>query len=226
MIPLWEEGEGPAELLAQLDRCPCVSEILAVGGRGDPSGPLIAPWSKVRRLETERGRAHQMNEGARSATSGLLLFLHADSWLEPASLELVCEVLSRPGPMACAFPLRFREPGLGLALLGWAGRVLSGFNPYALGDQGLAIRRADFFAVGGFAEVPILEDWILVRKLRSLGRLEILHVPYSTSGRRFLRHGIVRQLWNNMRILYRYAEGEELAALAVEYFPPQPAGEP
>ncbi|MCA9726318.1 MAG: glycosyltransferase, partial [Candidatus Eisenbacteria bacterium] len=217
IIPLWREGDRPAALLDVLDRSPWVREVLAVEAEGDPDPLRLRRWKRVRFLETAPGRARQMNAGASAAGGELLLFLHADSMLDPGALERVCAELAVPGPIAVSFRLRFRERGVGLAILAWAGRMLSSIQPWFLGDQGLALRRPDFHEDGGFPDVAILEDWILVRRLRSRGRLLIVEGPHWTSGRRFLRRGILRQLWTNLSILFRYGGGEPLDVLAEAY---------
>lgn len=222
IIPVHGEGSEPLELLEVLDATPSVGEIWLVEAPGDPSPvPEIDPeLRKVRRVSAlHRGRASQMNFGAELASGATLLFLHADCRVAPEAIEQLGAFFSGPGPAAASFRLDFREPGWGLGLLAWVGRLLAFVSPYAFGDQGLAVRRERFLAEGAFPEVPLFEDWIVVRRYRGDGGFCILSASCATSGRRFLRNGVLRQLWRNLTLLYRYADGVPIDELAVEYPP-------
>lgn len=221
VIPLLGEGREPLPLIETLERCAEVAEILLIESESEPEAgartPIDARWRKVRVLVEARGRARQMNAGARVASGDILLFLHGDSRLDEAAVAEARAAVSRGATAAAAFRLGYRETRRSLRLLAQAGRWLSRIHPYALGDQGLAIRREAFVRLGGFPDVPILEDWLFLRALRRRTGFRILRSTCATSGRRFLRRGPLRQLLQNARILYRYGEGEDLAILAAEY---------
>jgi hypothetical protein len=219
IIPLLSEGSEHLPLVETLSRSPQVREILLVEANDDlgenalPSGES----AKVRVLRAPRGRALQMNAGAAEASSPIFLFLHADSRLRIEALDEVVESLSRPGPAAVAFRLTYREPSRFLRTLAWCGNTIGSFHPFALGDQGLAIRRQAFIDHGGFPELPILEDWYMVRSLRKNGGFRLLGSVCATSGRRFLQNGPLRQLLRNASILLRAGAGEDLESLADAY---------
>ncbi|MEZ4651733.1 MAG: DUF547 domain-containing protein [Candidatus Eisenbacteria bacterium] len=220
VVPARGEGDEPAPLLAELERAPEVLEIWLVEAPDDP-GPVpisLVPTAKVRRVSArEVGRAAQMNLGAELSRGELLLFLHADSRVDREALTaLVAFFSTRPGA-AAAFRFGFRESDPRLRLLGLLGRIAGAVSPYAFGDQGFAVRRGRFLADGGFPDVPILEDWIVVRRYRRSGGFELLEGGCRTSGRRFLERGVLRQLWQNVSLLYRFAEGVPLDRLADEY---------
>lgn len=218
-MPVWREGAEPFRLLDRLEEIEEVGEVWLVGAPDDPEPTAIDParWPKVRAFVAPRGRASQMNAGARRAGAEFLLFLHADSRIHPAAPRAAVQALQGRSPTAAAFRLAYREPRWSLRCLAWLGRALGALVPFALGDQGLAIRRDRFFELGGFPEVPILEDWIFLRRIRADGGIRLLPDECATSGRRFLENGIWRQLLRNARILFRHAEGVSPEELAREY---------
>ena len=157
-----------------------------------------------------------MNAGAAVATGRALLFLHADTLLPDAFPPIVAGVLSRPGVRAGAFRLRIESDRRSLrvvealvALRGWAFGM-----PY--GDQGLFLTAATFRQVGGFPDVPVMEDFELIRRLRRRGRVQITPAAVTTSARRWRRHGVARTPLLNQACLAARLLGvspERIAAL-------------
>ncbi|MCB9462487.1 MAG: DUF547 domain-containing protein [Candidatus Eisenbacteria bacterium] len=220
IVPVHGEGEEPASLLEQLTAAPEVVEVWLVEAPSDPAPVPISlgPGDKVRRVSSlERGRATQMNLGAELAEGELLLFLHADSRLAAGALPALVEAFQARSVDAAAFRFAFREPDPRLWLLGALGRAVASINPYAFGDQGFAVRRERFLRDGAFPNVPLLEDWLAVRRYRGEGTFRLLEIPCRTSGRRFLERGVLRQVWQNASLLYRFSQGVPLERLAEEY---------
>ncbi len=157
---------------AAIHSAPPGAEVVVVDG-GSRDGTADAAARAGARVEiAERGRAVQMNAGARAARGDTLVFLHADCRLPEDAGEQVRQVLSRAGVAGGWFPQRIDGAGV-LFRLGARGsnqraRLLG--LPY--GDQAIFVRREAFFAAGGFPEDPIMEDAGLARRLRRLGRLE------------------------------------------------------
>ncbi|WP_420459109.1 TIGR04283 family arsenosugar biosynthesis glycosyltransferase [Neolewinella sp.] len=181
-------------------------EIIVVDGGSSDGTQDIARSSGVRLVCCTRGRARQMNEGARHARGESLYFLHADTlppldWLER---------LRRHGPLPCCFSLRFagqaRRPLL---------RLYASFTRYDLpafrfGDQSLWVLREDFRAVGGFPDWQLLEDNELVRRLRRYRGFIVLDGHVTTSPRKYLRYGLVRTqtVYVILYVLYRLGAGQ------------------
>jgi len=99
----------------------------------------------------------------------------------------------------------------------WATNIRASHFKRPYGDQGLFLRRRDFFALGGFPAVPILEDVLLVREARRRGRISCTHTPLATSGRRWMQYGMIRTTWLNQRILLAAWLGADLAHLQQVY---------
>lgn len=161
-----------------------------------------------------------MNLGARRSSGPILLFLHADTLLPAGWPEAVRQALADPGVSLAAFRLRFRrdEPcPPGLSVLARFVDLRAGWLGLPLGDQGLALRRSTFLALGGFPQEPLLEDLIMVRRARGLGRVAVMDPPVLTSARRWRRRGLLRTTLLNNAILLAHLAGVSPSRLARWY---------
>ena len=182
--------------------------VVCDGGSADGTLDRAARAAPTARLvASPRGRARQMNEGARHATGDVLLFLHADTRLPEGALRAVRSALEDASVAGGCFRTAFdlegeAEPEFGpfgravMAL--WQARLWMRWHRFAFGDRALFVRRDVFRAVGGFPEQPIFEDLDLVRRVRERGRFVFLDLEVVTSARRFRRHGAVRQQLRNL----------------------------
>ena len=170
-----------------------------------------------------RGRAAQMNAGARALDTPWLLFLHADSRLPSASRSaLVSALHSDNGPAAAYFPFRLSGRGWFWRLVEAGQRVRERLTGLVYGDQGLLVRREAFEAVGGYPELPLMEDVEMVRRLRRSGRIARLPGPLLTSPRTYLRLGRWKVWLRNGAAVSLYLAGvapERLARWYPERFP-------
>ncbi len=169
--------------------------------QGQVSGLSLQP-AKV--MVADRGRARQMNAGARATRSEVLLFLHADTRLPPETRAEIERVLKHPACVGGRFDVRFDDDRgwawLVSRLMNWRSR----WSGIATGDQALFVRRSAFDALGGFADLPLMEDIELTRRLKRMGSLAALHIKVTTSFRRWEQQGAVRtilQMWL-LRFLY------------------------
>jgi rSAM/selenodomain-associated transferase 2 len=158
-----------------------------------------------------------MNCGARAATGDALVFVHADTRLPERFDEHVRATLARPDVAAGAFELAIDAPQRGLRFVeriaNWRSRHLA--KPY--GDQCLFLGAALFRRVGGFPEIPIMDDFEMVRRLQRSGRIEIVPVPATASARRWQRLGVWRTTLINQAIIMGYYAGVTPARLAHWY---------
>ena len=182
---------------------------------GSTDATVEIPSRRATVLHGPRGRAVQMNTGAQAATGEVLLFLHGDTVLHPDALPAVRRALADWRVVGGTFTLRFdrRHPLLRLYTL-CTRLPLAAFR---FGDQGIFVRRGVFERLGGFRELPLLEDVDFLGRLRRAGRLAVVPRPVTTSARRFLACGIVRQQLLNGAILAAHALGASPERLARGY---------
>ena len=191
IIPTLNEAEGIGASLNSIIRQPEEFEIIVVdGGSADDTTDVARRYARIIQSE-QRGRAIQMNTGAGQACGEVLVFLHADSRLPHNALSLLRSALIDPRIMGGTFTLRFDNPRFLLRLIVFFTRFRFRFFHY--GDQGIFVRRTVFEELGGFKPIPIMEDIDFLRRLRRRGRVALIKQPVTTSARRFLGHGIIRQ---------------------------------
>ena len=183
------------------------SEIIVVdgGSRDDTRTAAIAAGARV--IDGAPGRARQMNVGALDATGDVLLFLHADTMLPPHACDLALAALARPGVVAGAFGFAVptRTP-LG-RIVDFAGRWRARLTGFPHGDQGLFVTASTFRELDGFPDLPTMEDWELVARLRRLGIVRILPQPALTSARAWECHGLLRVTALNLVVIAAYRLG-------------------
>lgn len=206
IIPVLNEAGNMRPLLESLQRTPEVEVIVVDGGSTDGT-KAIAQSFGVRVLTAAPPRSHQMNAGAAAAAGGMLLFLHADTRLPKSFLPLVHQTLDQPDVVAGAFELGIQGDKWGLRWVEWGVRWRSRFLQQPYGDQALFLRAEALREVGGFAEIPLLEDVDLVRRLKQRGRVAIAPARVLTSGRRWDKLGILHTTLLNQFILIAYRFG-------------------
>ena len=175
--------------------------VISDGGSGDGTAGIASEAGAVW-VSGEKGRGGQLRRGAEAAQGEWLLFLHADSWLAEGWAEAVLAHLAEDADRAGYFALRFRARGTGARMVaGWANARSRVFGlPY--GDQGLLISRALYDRVGGFADMPLMEDVDMARRLR--GRLRALECRVETGAERYLAEGWMRRGARKLWTLGRY----------------------
>jgi rSAM/selenodomain-associated transferase 2 len=205
IIPTLNEEGCIAQTVREL-RMQKPHEIIVSDG-GSTDGTLRAAAGSDCFVESQRGRALQMNNGARRATGDVLLFLHADCRLEAGALSAAEACIRRGRCVAGCFTMRVDAPGALFRLIDFAAGVRVRSTGLIYGDQGLFLRRDLFEQLGGFPRVPILEDVHFSRTLRARGRAAITCKRIWVSPRRWRRTGIVRQTIRNWTILGLAAAG-------------------
>ncbi len=209
IIPVLNEA-GTIESVLKMLQPEAVEIIVVDGGSQDStialSEALAQHSAHINIISATPGRANQMNAGAAIATGEILLFLHADTCLPSGFSALVVQALES-GAIAGAFALHIAGamPGLRWIERGvqWRSRFLQ--LPY--GDQAIFLKASQFWAIGGFANLPIMEDFELVRRLQKLGKIAIVSTPVLTSGRRWQKLGIFKTTLMNQGAIIAYFLG-------------------
>jgi hypothetical protein len=213
VIPALNESERVRDAIESDLASPGTEVVVADGGSTDDTCAIAAD-SGAQVVVAPRGRASQCNTGASAASGDIVVFLHADTVLPDGFAEDVREGLARPDVAATAFEfgtechtvrMRFIERATSLR-----SRLLS--MPY--GDQALALRRDVFEELGGFPDLPIMEDYEFMMRVRRLGRVLILPKVATTSGRAWERHGVIRTTAVNRATIWGYRLGVPTEQLA------------
>lgn len=217
VIPTLNEAEHISQTLASLrEQNPAVDCWVVDGGSVDRTVDLaLEGGAKV--LHCSGGRGAQLNLGAHHAEGDTLLFLHADTQLPPHFQAEIEGVLSQPGVVAGAFPLKIAQAGWGLKLVMWGTQQRSRWLQLPYGDQALFVRRSTFEASGGFPLLPIMEDFVWVRRLQQFGRIALAKSPVLTSDRRWKRLGLVQTTIVNQLMILGYFTGVPPQHLAQWY---------
>ncbi len=220
IVPVLNEAATITASLAALQTLRVAGQELIVvdGGSSDATCALVVPLTD-QVLSSERGRARQMNAGARTARGEVLLFLHADTLLPEHAAALICAKLANSGACWGRFDVRLSgsHPLLRVVekLMNWRSRITG----IATGDQAIFVRRDLFEQVGGFPDIPLMEDVALSRTLLSHGRPLCLRERVITSSRRWEQRGIVSTILLMWRLRLAYACGADPHSLASRYYP-------
>lgn len=189
--------------------------IFADGGSIDRSADICREWGKV--VSAPKGRASQMNAGAREAAGEILLFLHADCYLEKAALDSIVRAVRERGITGGCLRQVIDRPGLMYRWIAWTGNVRARVSGIFYGDQGIFVRKDVFAAIGGFPEVPLCEDVFFSRELKRRGKTAVLNAPVFASSRRWEEQGFFRTFWLNARISLRLLLNRDPADFAKIY---------
>jgi hypothetical protein len=219
IIPTLNEAATLGRTLENIHRANDVEMIVADGGSQDATREL-AEHAGATVLAISGGRAAQQNAGAAVAQGRLLLFLHADTLLPENYAELIRRTLADPATVAGAF--RFRTDGARRALrvMEWGTNIRSTIFQWPYGDQGLFMEKRVFEELQGFAPLPIMEDFDLVRRLRQRGRVITLATAICTSARRWQRWGVLQTTLRNQLMIAGFLAGVSPTRLARFYRQP------
>ena len=202
IIPILNEAKILDKTLSQLQPELERHELIMVdGGSNDNSIRIAKKYGEV--ITSTRGRAKQLNAGAAAATGDILLFLHADIWLEPGALAAVESALSS-GYIGGGFHQKIDGKSILYRVIEIAGNVRGKYLKVFYGDSGIFVARPDFEKIGGFPDIPILEEMEFSKELRKLGKTTLVAPCIHISARRWETRGIVRTTLNNYLITLLY----------------------
>ena len=195
IVPTLNEASGIVANLEALQafRRRSAELIVVDGGSSDDTQTLAAPWADAV-VSVSRGRATQMNAGARLARGDVLLFLHADTRLPESADLLITTSLDDERRIWGRFDVAIEGTHPLLRVVAWSMNWRSRLTGIATGDQAMFVRRSIFERIGGFPDLPLMEDVALSRRLKRFGRPLALSSRAVTSGRRWEQRGVLRTI--------------------------------
>ncbi|MFO0701360.1 MAG: TIGR04283 family arsenosugar biosynthesis glycosyltransferase [Nitrospira sp.] len=208
IIPTLNEEEALGQTLANLPASPTLETIIVDGGSTDRTlsvaTAFCAERSHARVVGAPTGRARQMNEGAKASRGDTILFLHADTQMPHDAPLIIESALTDPTVVGGRFDVQFDTRShwgrIISTLMNWRSRT----SGIATGDQAIFVRRHIFEQLGGFADIPLMEDIEFSRRLKRFGSIVPLRQTVRTSFRRWEQQGPLRTIllmWT-LRFLY------------------------
>ncbi len=191
-------------------------EIIVVDGGSHDNTLNIARPLADKVFLTDKGRAHQMNTGAEKATGHILLFLHADTRLPDNAISLI-EQHAQPGQWG-RFDVQINNQYWLFSVIGWLMNHRSRLTGIITGDQGLFLHRTMFMEIGGFPDIPLMEDIAISKKLKPYNRPICLKSRVIVSPRYWEQHGILRSIFRMWKIRLAYFLGIHAKYLAKTYY--------
>ncbi len=213
IIPTLNESGNIQSCLLALQPLRKQSEIIVVdGGSTDNTVKLARPLAdKV--IQSDKGRAKQMNAGAKIATGQMLIFLHADTSLPDKALDLIKPSTKPWG----RFDIQLTGKPFMLNVIAQFMNWRSRFTGIATGDQVIFINRHLFDQVGGYPEITLMEDITLCSTLNKISRPDCLKAKVISSGRRWEQFGVIKTILLMWSLRLRYFFGEQPEVLAELY---------
>ena len=204
VVPVYNEANSVIKTLSALAcyRAKGQRVIVVDGGSTDSTPELSAPLADFV-IRSAKGRAFQQNAGAKLAEADVLLFLHADTALPDHADELIAEALSM-GKVWGRFDISIAGSLRWLKVISTLMNIRSRLTGIATGDQAIFVRKSVFEQLGGFSEIPLMEDIELSKRLKRFGPPACIRNKVITSGRRWETDGLCKTvilMWK-LRLLY------------------------
>jgi rSAM/selenodomain-associated transferase 2 len=220
VIPVYREAGRINDSLDRLMRISGAAdtEIIVVDGEPGKSTLAAIKTPAVRKIASPKGRGIQLNTGAREAAGAILIFLHADARLPPNALEIIDRTMISGDPVAGAFDLGIDSDRFTFRVIEKIASLRSRLTRIPYGDQAVFIRRDYFRSLGGFKEIPIMEDVELMQRIKKRGgEIHILKDKVQTSARRWEKEGILYGTLRNWLLVCLYYAGVRPERLARFY---------
>jgi len=206
IVPTLNEELVLEKTLTQFQQLSPHELIVSDGGSDDGTRNIAGRFSH-RVITGSAGRALQMNVGADEATGDILLFLHADSRIEPESYRKMLQCMQNPKWIGGAFTLCIESGKWSLKLIALLANIRSKYFGLAYGDQGFFVRKEVFKDMNGFSPLPICEDLDFYHRLRKKGPVILLKEKAHTSPRRWIKEGILFTTARNTLIAVLFGLG-------------------
>ncbi|MFH0726043.1 MAG: TIGR04283 family arsenosugar biosynthesis glycosyltransferase [Pseudomonadota bacterium] len=221
IIPVFQEAKTIQHTLNHLCHLSSFEklEIIMVDGETSRSTLRAIPQEAVIKLSGPKGRGAQMNYGASIATGNILLFLHADTLLPANAIKTILDAFASKNIMGGAFDLSIDAKGVFFRVIEAFVHIRTRIIRMPYGDQAIFIKKRCFHQLGGYPDIPIMEDVALIRKIKKRRQKTIIiPSPVKTSARRWKTEGRVYCTLRNWILLVLYSAGVSAEKIA-KYYP-------
>ncbi|MGL5805725.1 MAG: TIGR04283 family arsenosugar biosynthesis glycosyltransferase [Xenococcaceae cyanobacterium] len=207
IIPVLNEAENIETTLSKLTNNLDVELIVVDGGSRDRTVEIVQNLKIKVVVSKQLGRAKQMNLGASVANGNILIFLHADTNLPINYQEIVKEILSQSKVVAGAFKLKIDSKKKCLRIVELMVNLRSRLFSLPYGDQAIFFKKSIFEELGGYSDLPIMEDFELIQRLKRRGKIQIASAQVITSSRRWDKLGVFKTTLINQLVIIGYYLG-------------------
>ena len=194
IVPVFHEGERINRLIEYLNRLAAERnvEIVVVDGSREKDTLSAIHSNEVIKISSETGRARQMNAGASVAKGEILIFLHADTELPPRALKKMGFLMEQGDHVGGAFDLGIKSDKFIFKVIAFLASLRSRLNRIPYGDQAIFVRKEYFDQIGGYKDIPLMEDVELMRRIKKSGnKIWIFYERAMTSPRRWEKEGVI-----------------------------------
>jgi rSAM/selenodomain-associated transferase 2 len=207
VIPTYNESRDIGTTLTRLhETISPDDEVIVVDGYSeDDTKEIVSSFYRVKLFTSQKGRAIQMNLGAKKARNEYILFLHADTVVDTLCMSKLKNEITSNGVEWGWFSIRLNSPRLIFRIIETGANLRASLTRSPLGDHGIFVRKDIFDRVGGFPEIHLMEDIEFVKKIKLISKKGIkIKAPVYTSVRRFEKSGILKTFFTMwlLRILY------------------------
>lgn len=192
--------------------------IVADGGSSDNTVAEAESFRDVLVVRSRKGRGLQLNAGAAVSHGDVLLFLHADTVMEEGWSMYIRSAFEDEGVVGGAFTLGIDCPGWRFRLTEYWVKLRCRLFLLPYGDQGIFVMRDAFERLGGYREIPVMEDVDMVGRMKKLGRIVMLDKKAHTHARKWVREGWARTSLRNQLLMIMYRLGVDPHRLARIYY--------
>ena len=215
IVPVYNEEQTLRDSLQHFIDLDADELIFVDGGSSDQTSSLLKQ-SGVHCLASKPGRATQMNTGANISTSDILVFIHIDTMVSKSDVEVVREAFTQTDVVGGRFDVRLSGQHKAFRIIEFMINMRSRLSKISTGDQVQFVARSVFETMGGFSDMPLLEDVEFSTRLKKIGPVACLSEQVVTSSRRWEQHGMIKTVWLMWKIRLLYWLGvspEKLARL-------------
>ena len=217
IIPTLNEEENIRKLLDNFKKLKGDFEVIfSDGGSLDKTLDIIKDFGNYKIINSDRGRAKQLNNGAKESNNDILFFLHADSIIEENALIKIEDFIKNGNKAGC-LKIKFDSKKILMNIFAVLSNLRVKYRNIAFGDQGIFIEKKFFEDIGMFEDIPLMEDYKLSIKLKSICRIKYIDSYIISSSRRFEKNGIIKTALLMQKLQYMFRKGISIDKIANIY---------